>query len=64
MEVIASDAESVTIKLRKKEEYAKLLSILGAFSLALSDGCIDTERLMISPETAERIVDAFYNLPD
>jgi len=60
MEVIASDAASVTIKFRWKEDYSKMLRILGAFDLALEEGKIDMERLMLSSDDARRAVDAFY----
>ncbi len=64
MELIMSDAESVTIKLNRPDEFAPLLDILRTISLELEAGRIDLERLMSSEIKVESLVNSFFELTE
>jgi hypothetical protein len=62
MELVNADAESVTIRLRQKQEYAALFDILRTFSTELEGNNIDLELLMLSRQQAERFLKDFFEL--
>jgi hypothetical protein len=60
MELVSYDDETVTIKMKRKEEFARLLAVLQTVGVEFER--LDKELLMLSKDEADRLVDAVFAL--
>jgi hypothetical protein len=60
MELVSYDDETVTIKLKRKEEFARLLAVLQTVGVEYER--LDKELLMLSKDEADGLVDAVFAL--